>query len=195
MILNVISQTLFPISFILIIAPAPPSRDYPLLLSCNIIYIYISLSSNFFCIDQRPPIYIWLVRIVSSNPLGLSWRLTMRKKKKSEKVGEEEEEEKNMGRFWLQDEACIRERDGQEGLCDSKACEEASKRMVAFMRKGMDPCKDFYQFACGGIRDQQPYQPSSSFNMLQAKVDDHLHSEWTHSPLLPPFFFFFFFFH
>ncbi|XP_006616629.1 neprilysin-1-like isoform X4 [Apis dorsata] len=73
------------------------------------------------------------------------------------------------------DEACIRERDGQEGLCDSKACEEASKRMVAFMRKGMDPCKDFYQFACGGIRDQQPYQPSSSFNMLQAKVDDHLH--------------------
>lgn len=85
MILNVISQTLFPISFILIIAPAPPSRDYPLLLSCNIIYIYISLSSNFFCIDQRPPIYIRLVRIVPSNPLGLSWRLTMRKKKRMKK--------------------------------------------------------------------------------------------------------------
>lgn len=81
---------------------------------------------------------------------------------------------------WLfQDEACIRERDGPEGVCDSKACEEASKRMVAFMKKGVDPCKDFYQFACGGIRDQQPYQPSSSFNMLQARVDDHLHSEWT----------------
>ncbi|XP_017883535.1 neprilysin-1-like isoform X2 [Ceratina calcarata] len=73
------------------------------------------------------------------------------------------------------DEACIRERDGPDGLCDSKACEEASKRIVAFMKKGMDPCKDFYQFACGGIRDQQPYQPSSSFNMLQAMVDDHLH--------------------
>ncbi|XP_076638551.1 neprilysin-1 isoform X4 [Colletes latitarsis] len=73
------------------------------------------------------------------------------------------------------DEACIRERDGPEGVCDSKACEEASKRMVAFMKKGVDPCKDFYQFACGGIRDQQPYQPSSSFNMLQARIDDHLH--------------------
>ncbi|XP_076666127.1 neprilysin-1 isoform X2 [Andrena cerasifolii] len=73
------------------------------------------------------------------------------------------------------DEACIRERDGPEGVCDSRACEEASKRMVAFMKKGVDPCKDFYQFACGGIRDQQPYQPSSSFNMLQARVDDHLH--------------------
>ncbi|XP_076284156.1 neprilysin-1 isoform X4 [Lasioglossum baleicum] len=75
----------------------------------------------------------------------------------------------------LLDEACIRERDGPEGVCESKACEEASKRMVAFMKKGVDPCKDFYQFACGGIRDQQPYQPSSSFNMLQARIDDHLH--------------------
>ncbi|KOC59438.1 Endothelin-converting enzyme 2 [Habropoda laboriosa] len=75
----------------------------------------------------------------------------------------------------FQDEACIRERDGPDGICDSKVCEEASKRIVAFMKKGVDPCKDFYQFACGGIRDQQPYQPSSSFNMLQARVDDHLH--------------------
>ncbi|OAD56849.1 Endothelin-converting enzyme 2 [Eufriesea mexicana] len=82
---------------------------------------------------------------------------------------------KGMKYFPYLDEACIRERDGPEGVCDSKACEEASKRMVAFMKKGMDPCKDFYQFACGGIRDQQPYQPSSSFNMLQARVDDHLH--------------------
>ncbi|KAK1117267.1 hypothetical protein K0M31_016817 [Melipona bicolor] len=89
----------------------------------------------------------------------------------------ERQRKKRDERFPLQDEACIRERDGPEGVCDSKACEEASKRMVAFMKKGVDPCKDFYQFACGGIRDQQPYQPSSSFNMLQARVDDHLHSE------------------
>lgn len=73
------------------------------------------------------------------------------------------------------DEACIRERDGPEGVCESKACEEASKRMLAFMKRGVDPCKDFYQFACGGIHDQQPYQPSSSFNMLQAQIDDHIH--------------------
>lgn len=102
-----------------------------------------------------------------------------KKERKERKIGSivETREKETRKEFPFQDEACIRERDGPEGLCDSKACEEASKRMVAFMKKGVDPCKDFYQFACGGIRDQQPYRPSSSFNMLQARVDDRLHSE------------------
>ncbi|XP_047359267.1 neprilysin isoform X2 [Vespa velutina] len=73
------------------------------------------------------------------------------------------------------DEACIRERDGPEGICETKACIEASNRILASMKRGVDPCKDFYQFACGGFRDQQPYQPSSSFNMLQAQIDEHIH--------------------
>ncbi|XP_043676483.1 neprilysin-like [Vespula pensylvanica] len=73
------------------------------------------------------------------------------------------------------DEACIRERDGPEGICETKACMEASNRILASMKRGVDPCKDFYQFACGGFRDQQPYQPSSSFNMLQAQIDEHIH--------------------
>ncbi|XP_015187858.1 PREDICTED: neprilysin-like isoform X2 [Polistes dominula] len=73
------------------------------------------------------------------------------------------------------DEACIRERDGPDGICESKACMEASKRILASMKRGVDPCKDFYQFACGGFRDQQPYQPSSSFNMLQAQIDERIH--------------------
>ncbi|KAF7391853.1 hypothetical protein HZH68_011396 [Vespula germanica] len=75
------------------------------------------------------------------------------------------------------DEACIRERDGPEGICETKACMEASNRILASMKRGVDPCKDFYQFACGGFRDQQPYQPSSSFNMLQAQIDEHIHIE------------------
>ncbi|KAI4501551.1 hypothetical protein M0802_003428 [Mischocyttarus mexicanus] len=76
---------------------------------------------------------------------------------------------------YFKDEACIRERDGPDGICESKACMEASKRILASMKRGVDPCKDFYQFACGGFRDQQPYQPSSSFNMLQAQIDERIH--------------------
>lgn len=78
----------------------------------------------------------------------------------------------------FQDEACIRERDGPEGVCDSEVCVEASKRILASMKRGVDPCKDFYKFACGGFRDQQPYQPSASFDILQVQIDERIHSEW-----------------
>ncbi|TGZ54301.1 Neprilysin-1 [Temnothorax longispinosus] len=75
------------------------------------------------------------------------------------------------------DEACVRERDGPEGVCDTDVCVEASKRILTSMKRGVDPCKDFYKFACGGFRDQQPYQPSASFNILQAQIDERIHSE------------------
>lgn len=77
----------------------------------------------------------------------------------------------------FQDEACIRERDGPEGVCNTDVCAEASKRILASMKRGVDPCKDFYKFACGAFRDQQPYQPSASFNILQAQTDARIHSE------------------
>ncbi|XP_031780463.1 neprilysin-1 isoform X2 [Nasonia vitripennis] len=72
------------------------------------------------------------------------------------------------------DEACIRERDGQEGVCESAACHEASRRMLATMQRGVDPCKDFYQFACGGFENRLPYQPTSSFASLQEQLDDRI---------------------
>ncbi|XP_050464236.1 neprilysin-1-like [Cataglyphis hispanica] len=72
------------------------------------------------------------------------------------------------------DEACIRERDGPDGVCNTDTCVEASRRILASMKRGVDPCKDFYKFTCGDFRDRRPYQPSASFNILQAQTDEHI---------------------
>ncbi|KAL7296600.1 hypothetical protein TKK_0010024 [Trichogramma kaykai] len=72
------------------------------------------------------------------------------------------------------DEACIRERDGSEGVCNTQACHEAARRMLATMQRGVDPCKDFYQFACGNFRNRLAYQPTSSFSSLQEHVDEQI---------------------
>lgn len=77
----------------------------------------------------------------------------------------------------IQDEACIRERDGSEGVCNTQACHEAARRMLATMQRGVDPCKDFYQFACGNFRNRLAYQPTSSFSSLQEHVDEQIESK------------------
>ncbi|XP_046614383.1 neprilysin-3-like isoform X1 [Neodiprion virginianus] len=75
-----------------------------------------------------------------------------------------------------QDEVCLRDREGQEGVCESSACEEASKRMLASVKRGVDPCRDFYQFACGGFsrNNRDNRQTMASFNTLQSHVDNQI---------------------
>ncbi|KAK0089205.1 hypothetical protein PV325_008517 [Microctonus aethiopoides] len=70
------------------------------------------------------------------------------------------------------DDACVRERGGRlDGVCETKTCHEASRRMLASMNRDVDPCNDFYQFACGSFRDREYRQFSSSFGSLQRQVD------------------------
>ncbi|XP_011500952.1 PREDICTED: neprilysin-21 [Ceratosolen solmsi marchali] len=69
------------------------------------------------------------------------------------------------------DESCHRKRDGQERVCESFACREASRRMLSSMQRDIDPCKDFYQFACGSF---QTHEPTSSFSLLQKQVDSQI---------------------
>ncbi|KAK0098161.1 hypothetical protein PV326_010738 [Microctonus aethiopoides] len=70
------------------------------------------------------------------------------------------------------DDACVRERGGRlDGVCETKTCHEASRRMLSSMNRDVDPCNDFYQFACGSFRDREYRQFSSSFGSLQRQVD------------------------
>ncbi|XP_034940885.1 neprilysin-2 [Chelonus insularis] len=69
------------------------------------------------------------------------------------------------------DDACIREQNGLEDLCTTEACHEASRKMLASMNRNVDPCTDFYRFACGGYSDHEFLLSSSSFTILQKQVD------------------------
>ena len=37
-----------------------------------------------------------------------------------------------------------------DGVCTSHACVKLSSQIISFMDASIDPCQDFYQFACNG---------------------------------------------
>ena len=37
-----------------------------------------------------------------------------------------------------------------DGVCTSHACVKLSSQIISFMDGSIDPCQDFYQFACNG---------------------------------------------
>ena len=44
----------------------------------------------------------------------------------------------------------------------SKQCVVNAASVLDKMRPEVDPCKDFYEYSCGGIRDQPPDSPKWS---------------------------------
>nr|XP_061811873.1 endothelin-converting enzyme 2-like isoform X1 [Nerophis lumbriciformis] len=59
---------------------------------------------------------------------------------------------------------------GADGLCLSEACVTVASQMVEAMDRGADPCRDFYQFACGGWMRKNPLPDGrsrwSTFNSI-----------------------------
>lgn len=72
-------------------------------------------------------------------------------------------------------------------ICHSDSCAKASKKMLSYMDESVNPCDDFYEFACGGYlrRTVIPDDKSSltSFSLIQDKVDKQLEAILTEEPL------------
>ena len=46
--------------------------------------------------------------------------------------------------------------DGSSTVCTSPTCVTASARILSIMDSTVDPCQDFYQYACGRWIDENP---------------------------------------
>lgn len=71
-------------------------------------------------------------------------------------------------------------------ICSSDSCSKASDKMLSKMDESVNPCEDFYEFACGEYlrKTDIPEDKSSltSFSIIQDEVDKQLEKILTEEP-------------
>ena len=72
----------------------------------------------------------------------------------------------------------IKKRQKGEGYCVSKECITAAADLLENIDESVDPCEDFYNFACGGFIENKviPDDKSkfSSFTVLNDKLNEQV---------------------
>lgn len=65
-------------------------------------------------------------------------------------------------------------------VCSTEACLIESQKMLNRMDVTVDPCRDFYEFACGKFRREtvipDDQESVTSFTIVKDKVRDQMHS-------------------
>ncbi|XP_068084571.1 neprilysin-1-like [Anabrus simplex] len=87
------------------------------------------------------------------------------------------------------DEGCVKDETGVL-VCIEEQCRQTSRRIQASMSLNVDPCRDFYKFACGGWMTENgglPPDGAFSFNILQKYVDQQLQQLLALSSSTAPF--------
>ena len=62
----------------------------------------------------------------------------------------------------------------QKKFCFTKLCENTSQKIRGYMNESVDPCENFYQFACGGFIENKTipdeYGSVSAYNILEDEI-------------------------
>ncbi|GFG28564.1 hypothetical protein Cfor_10702 [Coptotermes formosanus] len=60
-------------------------------------------------------------------------------------------------------------------VCETEECKAAATQLLQSLNMSVDPCEDFYEFACGGWVERHPVLPTEShrnqFDIVMEKVD------------------------
>lgn len=65
-------------------------------------------------------------------------------------------------------------------FCTTKACNETAKRVLSFIDEEVDPCEDFYLYACGKFPSVVPlgpiFQHIDTFGLMQKELNERSYS-------------------
>lgn len=77
--------------------------------------------------------------------------------------------------------------DHEPKLCVTKTCNETSKELLNSIDETLDPCDNFYQFACGNFLKTTVLPNDTkqliSFKFLQNKIEDRLYNDFSEESL------------
>lgn len=63
-------------------------------------------------------------------------------------------------------------------VCVTEVCFNESNKMISYMDEGVDPCDDFYEFACGKFRKNAVLSvdkySQSAFTLAQDKITEQM---------------------
>ncbi|CAF4094777.1 unnamed protein product, partial [Adineta steineri] len=67
------------------------------------------------------------------------------------------------------------EKFGNNKICATPYCAEAAKYLIESIDETVDPCEDFYQFACGTwIKNNRTLDDSTTLDLLRRQLDDDI---------------------
>lgn len=68
----------------------------------------------------------------------------------------------------------------EDVICESAQCLRSSARITASLNRSIDPCTDFYRFACDGWISSRPLPPTRAYHSVSEDVREQIYFDLRH---------------